>query len=544
MSIVVQELEISQTNRFAMDYLKNRESALSFFHYSPFDPTHFPLRVEELDKRSFPRSELAQVIRAGHKRWGTLTQEQETQLQRLERNDSVVVIGGQQAGLLLGPLYTVYKAITIIQAAKEQEQVLQRPVVPVFWIAGEDHDFQEINHVFIPRHDSVYFDKHSVQDKEVSRVSASQRSIHKEDVQEWLDYFFSKLAQTEFTPSLVEQVKELLESSNSYVDFFANLMNHFFAQYGLLLINSDDQGFRRLQSDVFTNIIKHDQTIFRHVSQSIEQMKQSGYAPQVTVGEHPALLFVFEQGERLLLERKNGYFQTKDGQYTFSEEELLGLARETPWRLSNNVITRPLMQESLFPTLAFVGGPGEIAYWALYKDYFNQFELKLPIVLPRMSMTILERPIAKILEKREIHLSDVFHDFSTYRNNWLKEQDNLDLNESFAQVKEQISTIYTPLLAKIESIEPGLRTLGEKNRLKIMEQIEYLEKRSHAAQVRQHEASLRQFDKLEQALIPQGMWQERVYNPFIMLNKHGTDLVKQLVEYPFSLNGKHKFIYL
>lgn len=544
MNLEVKEENIPQANAFSTAYLQNDAAVASFFHYSPYQQESYVERLKELRERSFPRHELVEVIKQSQQKWGSLTVESEKQLERLAKKDSVVVIGGQQAGLLLGPLYTLYKAITIIQVAKQQEEQLGIPVIPIFWIAGEDHDFQEINHVYIPRREGAYVDKHSVNDHEQRKLSASHHLLPKDEVREWLNHYFSELPHTEFSDSLYQSMERMLQDSETYVDFFAKIMSTFFAKYGLLLIDSADRSFRELQTDVFLRIIENYDDIDLHVRQSMTNMQELNYTPQVTVGENPALLFIYENEERLLIEKVDGHFQTKNEQYQYSVESLKGIAQKTPWKLSNNVITRPFMQESLFPTLAFVSGPGEIAYWALYKSYFEQFELKLPVMVPRTSITLIEKPIAKVLMKREVALSAVFNDFQAYRQQWLKEQDNLGLEQSFEEVKDQLTKIYQPVLDKIESIEPGLKQLGEKNRNKIIEQIEYLEKRSISAQTAQHDAALRQFDKLEQALIPQGSWQERIYNPFTFFNKHGMLLMEKLMQHPYDINGLHKIIYL
>lgn len=544
MNFVIKEAYLKKTNQFAHDYEQGLSKAQEFFHYAPFEQASYHKRAMDLAERTFLRQELAEVIRNHLERWGNLSPKQEEALERLASEDSLVVIGGQQAGLLLGPLYTIYKALTIIQTAREQEKLLGKPVIPVFWIAGEDHDYQEINHVYIPRTDGSRMDKFILEDREETKLAISCRKLDKEAIKNWLESLRKSFPETEFTATLFEQVEVELAQSVTFVDFFARLMNRSFAQHGLLMIDSANQSLRKLESEVFVQIIRHYDRIFALVRQAVDRMTKEGYTPQITIGEHPALLFIFEQGARLLLEKRGSHFQTKDGMYTYTEEELIQIAEETPWKLSNNVITRPFMQESLFPTLAFVAGPGEIAYWALYKDYFTELGLNLPIVVPRISITLVERPIASILERRGITFQDVFDDFKQYRENWLAEQDKLDLAAEFKEVREEISHLYAPLIEKIGLIELGLKELGEKNLAKIMEQVNYLEKRTMAANKRQHEAALRQFDKVEQALYPHGSLQERVYSPYYFFNKHGFGLVDRLLEQTLEINGKHKFIYL
>jgi bacillithiol biosynthesis cysteine-adding enzyme BshC len=351
------------------------------------------------------------------------------------------------------------------------------------------------------------------------------------------------LQHTEFTDRLKEEVDECLESSTSYTDFFAALMHRLFAKHGLLLIDSADQGLKLLGRQTLQSIIRHYEQIDHHVREQIDRIEQQGFPAQVQVGEFPALLFIEEEQERRLLEKRGERFHTKDNRFQYTEAELLSLAQQEPWRFSNNVITRPLMQETLFPTLGFVGGPGEIAYWALYRSYFEYMGLTLPIIYPRVSMTLVEKPIAKIMEKREVPLSAVFDDLERYKREWLEAQVELDLEGLFNEARQGIKSIYEPLLQKIDHI-PGMDQLGEKNLEKIMEQVTFLEKRALAGVKAQHEAALRQFDKLQQALYPYQKPQERLHNAFTFLNKHGMVLVDHLLETAFPVNGKHKVVYL
>jgi bacillithiol biosynthesis cysteine-adding enzyme BshC len=551
MKLRVEEQSMNQINPFGTAYIQDFASISSFFHYSPYEGESFKERLNDLDQRDFKRKELAQVIRQFQSKWG-LSQKAEENLHKLEQPGSVVVIGGQQAGLLLGPLYSLHKVITILQLAKQKEEELNIPVVPVFWIAGEDHDFQEVNHVYTPRSTGTLMDKltltvkesQEVRNQESDKKSLSHRALPKQEVHEWLGHFFEHQPETEFTHEIKEELEHLIKDSDTYVDYFAQIMNSFFSKYGLLMIDSGNPELRKQQSDVFIKMIENYDLINQHVRDSMEQVKKQGFDPQIQVGNHPALLFIYEQGERLLLEKVgDDCFQTKDGKYSYSQEQLLQVAQKEPWLLSNNVITRPFMQESLFPTLAFVGGPGEISYWALYKSYFEQFNIKMPILAPRISVTLIEKPIANILTKRQIPLDVIFDHFDQFRQDWLKQQDEFELEESFAEVKGKIKDVYDPLMEKVKGI-PGMEQLGEKNLTKILEQVEFLEKRSMASLTSQHEAGLRQFDKIEQALFPQKKLQERVYNPFTFINKHGMVLVDQLVELPLSANGKHKWIYI
>jgi len=543
MKIEVKEWDLKQINSFGNAYIHNYEEVSSFFDYHPHKPFSYQERLDELRKRPFDRESLAKVIANYMDRFG-LHDSQKKQLERLASPNSVIVIGGQQAGLLLGPLYSIYKIITILQLAKQKEAELNIPVIPVFWIAGEDHDWQEVNHVFIPAKEGPRLERIGLDTEEGVKSSLSDKRLDKEQVLKGLEKFFESQPTTEFTADLYKEIQFSLDQSTTYVDFFSHLLQFLFSKYGLLFIDSGDTQFRSLETDIFKQIIKNYNLIDQQVRFSIEQVVDQGFEPQIVTGEHPALLFIIINGERLLLEKKGEFFLTKNG-YSYTEEELLDIATTTPWALSNNVITRPFMQERLFPTLAFVGGPGEIAYWALLKNYFNHLDLKLPIVAPRIGISLIDPATSRILEKKKIELEHVFGDFDQFKKQWLSSQDQLNLEAGFESTKQQIEQIYQPLISKIGEANLGLEELANQNLGKILEQVQFLEKRALSSLAKQHETALKQFDKVEQMLLPHGKPQERMFNFFTFLNKHGMVLVDQLVECKeLKQNGIHKVLYI
>lgn len=532
------------TNRFAQDYFRSEPKALRFFPYHPFQQEAYQERLRELKGRPVEREKLAQVIEAFMAPFSP-TERQREELQRLRQNNSVVVIGGQQAGLLTGPLYTVYKIITILQLARQQESRLGVPVVPVFWIAGEDHDFHEVNHVYLPSQREAKMEKITLtKGEEEPRRPISRRLLPKDELQRCLDEIFLHLKETDFTHDVRTMIVQAAEHSRTYVDFFASLIQALFGEEGLLFIDSAYPSLRELEAEHFVHIIEAYDRIDAKVRLTWSELKEAGYSPQVDPGPYPALLFVVEEGERLLLEKRGSFFVTKDSRFRYTEEELIQMARMEPWRLSNNVLTRPYMQEVLFPTLCFVAGPGEVAYWALLGSYFREMGLSLPIVVPRLQLTLLEPHIALYMDKHGLDVETVFTSFDQFQREWLAQQDRLHLEDLFKELREKIEALYQPVIETVGQINKGLFDLGHKNLGKVLEQVDYLHKRAMADHKKQHEAALRQFAKIKQAIYPDDKLQERVYNPFYFINKYGTRWVSVLIHQPFDYNGKHHLVYL
>lgn len=228
----------------------------------------------------------------------------------------------------------------------------------------------------------------------------------------------------------------------------------------------------------------------------------------------------------------------------FTVDELLEEIDRHPERFSNNVLTRPLMQDSLFPVLASVLGLGEIAYWAITRDAFGVLEMQMPILLPRMSFTLVESGVEKHMLKYELSFGQVRDGLEERKKQWIATQDQLGMQDQFSGAKEAFVRMYEPLVQQTGLIEKGLLRLGETNRDKILSQIAYLEAKVQEALLRQNETALRQWDRIEWSLFPFGQPQERAYTIYHFLNRYGLSLMDTIMNVPLDLTGTHRVIYV
>ncbi|QAY68312.1 bacillithiol biosynthesis cysteine-adding enzyme BshC [Paenibacillus protaetiae] len=457
-----------------------------------------------------------------------------------------VIVGGQQAGLWTGPIMVIHKAITIIQAARFASQKLGTAVVPVFWIAGEDHDWDEANHAYVMAADQS-LRKLTVQRPEGPRTAVSRTVLDESSWAAALEELEQSLPHSEFKEGMLQQLKQAAEGANTLSDSFARILGYLFGEQGLVLIDADDAGLRKLESPMFTRLIERNDELEQAYAGTAEQMKQLGYPLQADVVAGSANLFVFQQdngNERTLLHKRDGLFQDRKGVVSWTKEELLALAADRPEQLSNNVLTRPLMQDYVFPVLATVLGPGEIAYWGTTGEAFRTLGMEMPIILPRLSFTLVEGTIDKHMAKYELSFEDVVKRFDERKEAWLKEQDQLSIEEKFAAAKQAFNDLYEPIVSLAASVQQGLAKLGETNRQKIVEQIEYLESKTKDAFSKQYEASIRQLDRIYSTLCPEGKPQERVVNCTVYWNRFGQDIIGKLLELPFDRSGTHRIVYL
>ncbi|MFD1407305.1 bacillithiol biosynthesis cysteine-adding enzyme BshC [Kroppenstedtia eburnea] len=539
----VEDVYLEPDHPLIRDYLHLFHHLESFYDYNPGEDSAFVMRAEKLNRRETPvsREALASVLEQYHA--GMEHPAVQANLDRLRQPDSLVVVGGQQAGILTGPLYTIYKAITLIQLARREEKRLNRPVIPVFWIAGEDHDLEEVNHLHLLSEGNTEKIIFPVEAGE--KVPVSEVIPEKGLLEEWIRELGRRLPDTPHKSGLLEMLGEISRDKVSLSRHFARLMHRLFGHYGLLMIDSAFAPLRRLEVPLFEWLIQHNETFGQAVLDQAARLQAEGYPVSVDLESDKAHLFLLVDGQRQALYRSpEGMFYTRDGENRFSREQLLKQLEENPARFSNNVLTRPLMQETLFPTLAFVGGPGEISYWGLLRSAFRQAGLEMPILFPRTGITLVSRKAEKEMRRYRLTVDDVLHRLQEKKQRWLEGQVHLDVEETFSHVQTRLDRIYRPLIREISSIRPDLESLGETNRAKVLEQVEYLKKETWKALEKRGETDLRRFSELEAELRPGGGLQERVHNFLPWWNLLGESWLEELVRSPLLSVQTHRVVYL
>lgn len=537
-------LSLPAANRFATDYLAGSNGLQSFFHYNYQVENDYVHRLDELKNRSFMRVELADHIESFMSRYAHSDKTADS-IRKLKEENSVAVIGGQQAGILTGPLYTIHKVISIIKLAEQKEAELGVPVVPIFWIAGEDHDYQEVNHVYVMNNSKR--EKWLYPEKNLEKKMVSEICINKERCYNWIEEIFGTFGETQHTKQVLAFALGSLETADSFVDFFASIIMELFKDSGLLIVDSGNKELRKLEKEFFIRQINEYKKITSAVLDQQKITGAAGYPKMIDISENAANIFYYDEEvkERILLQYdyENSMFTGKNDEVKFSLDELLEIANEYPERLSNNVVTRPLMQESLFPTLAFIGGPGEIAYWAELKLMFEHFGLKMPPLVPRLNITILDRSIETDLNDLGLDLKEVLTSGAgTHELKFIESLKDREVEELFANVKSMLDEQYKLVREKSSRIDAGLLPLLEKNESIVLSQLSFMEGKIEEAVCRKHDHILKKFARIENALRPGGSPQERVWNPFYYLNRYGLRFISELLDLDYRFDGTHKII--
>ncbi|SEP55132.1 bacillithiol biosynthesis cysteine-adding enzyme BshC [Piscibacillus halophilus] len=537
-----QPIELKKQSSLIKDYRNRSESIFTHFHYDPYQLRSFKKRYEYLMHQTYQRDKLADVLISQNQKWG-LTEQVKDHIEQIRNPESVVVIGGQQAGLLTGPLYTIHKIVSIILQAKEQQEHLGKPVIPVFWIAGEDHDFEEINHIFAMKDQRLK--KYKVKSESLDKKPVSKRIIDVEEIKSWVNQLFSTFKETEHTKHLYQSIINAIQHGDSYVDFFAKMIHQMFAHEGLVLVDSDHPDIRCLEKDYFIQLVEHQPAIAQSVVNQLKELDSKSYSINLDATTEDGHLFYHMNGERLLLEVEDGRWVSKDEQVSFTHEELVEEIQKKPDQFSNNVVTRPIMQEMVFPVLSFIGGPGEIAYWSTLKPAFETLNLQFPIITPRLTITLLDSKHQQWLKRFGLPFEQVMTEGTNrYKINWLKRQTSSPIEDVVEQVEQDIELIHQPLQDLASEIQVDLGEFAQSNLKLIQSELKKLEKKMMKEVKRKHQHTISQLEELNAYYYPHHSLQERVWNIVYFMNEYGLDLPKKLLEVPPRWEQDHLVVEL
>ncbi|MCL5981119.1 MAG: bacillithiol biosynthesis cysteine-adding enzyme BshC [Firmicutes bacterium] len=455
------------------------------------------------------------------------SEETQSQAERLSDPRAVAVLAGQQAGLCGGPLYTVYKALAAVKLARRLETELSRPVVPVFWVASEDHDFSEANHFWmLDREDRL----RRVDLALPHRGEPVGKLVLPREVMEQVVTSLGELAwESEFSGDVLALLSETGALSATPADWFARLLARLFAAEGLVFFDPLLPQAREMLSPFFSETLAQQDEIRGALLTREAALQASGYPIQVEREEGASLLMWMGERRSALYFRK-GNFATRDAAVSFSAAELQELAAASPESLSPNVLLRPLAQDRLFPTVAYIPGPGELAYFAQLLPLYAIFGQQPPVLMPRPGLTVVEPRLSRYIKRYGITENSLLSDVEGYLQQALSRQSGVDLDALFVRLRRQLQQEYADLGGALGHLDSSLVGLAEKNLQHVYAEIAYLQKAALEKERQKGETVVRHFASLKQSLLPRGLLQERVLSFFPFQCKYGPAFWHRLKE--------------
>lgn len=557
-------------------YLNQDTSVAGLYDYLPWDPGAYRARAAELAAWDGDRPALSRTLLEENSALGAPAETLDA-VRSLAGGRAVVVIGGQQPGVVTGPLYTFWKAAAVIQLARRLEESLggEARVVPVFWIGAEDHDLQEIAPVTVldpaGKLTRVVYDPGP---DPSGRPYPARTSVGflpaGQAAESFLDALAPNLWNTEFTPLVLDVLRRTAAESATLGDWFGRLMLYLFGREGLVLCNPLWPGIRALEGPIFARMLQRNREVAEAFALGRERVSALGFTPQVEKDPASANLYLYEGLARVPLYREApgggpgapglgpaarpaGGFRVGDPTSgpVMSVAELEGLAAAAPERLSTNVVLRPVAQDAILPVLAYVGGPGETSYYALYRQVFACLGRKMPVIYPRPSVTIVEPGVARNLAKTGLDLALAMDKdaVSDAKSSYLSETDAVGIDGLFDRLVADTRRSYDDLAGRLVSLDSSLGDLAAKNRERVVAEMEWLRNKSWQEHRRKCRDAVRRFENLEASLRPHGDYQERVYNIFPYLAKYGPGLARDLARLDLippggAVDGRHRFVWM
>jgi len=536
--------EIPHQSKLFVEYQQNPLALKRYYPSAVESHTQISARIPEvLANHKADRQLLCDALKEMNIKCGA-SDETLKNIDLLRESDCVAVVTGQQSGLFSGPLYTIYKALS---AVKLTECLRGRgfKVVPVFWIATEDHDFEEVSKTSVIDRRAGLTELKNEPKRCYENLPVGYIKLD-DSIKQTITELFEELPATEFTPELKQIIEETWKSGSYYGDAFAGFLNKLFGEYGLIILCPLDERLKRLAAPVYVEAIKKSEEIVSALRARSSELQENGYHAQVLIGEDYFPLFwqAKDHTRNALKKSESGTFKTKDNAREFTLEELAEIAEREPGRFSPSVVLRSVVQDYLLPTVCYFGGAAEIAYFAQSGEVYRLLDRPITPIFHRQSFTFIEPKHARTLEKYDLQLKDLFIGYENLLPQIVEKFLNQETGKMFAEAEEKINLELNKLARNLAELEPTLANNLATRRRKILYHIGALRNKFHHAQIRKDETINRRIETLFTALLPHKHLQERALNVNNYLNNYGLYFIDWIYE-AIDLDDKgHRIIYL
>ncbi len=511
-----QTLPIKDTNLFSdlfTDYISNSEKVKPFFQ-SHIHQIDYESYLNNTSFENVNRTVLVEALKAQSLLVKNTSEFSQKNIDELSKQTTYTVTTGHQLCLFTGPLYFIYKiASTINLATTLKSKFPDKNFVPVYWIASEDHDFEEVNHVH-------------VFNKKISWNSSQTGSVgdfKTEGLAEVIIELKTILGDNENATALIALFERAYLKHTTLADATRYLVNELFGEYGIVILDGNDKVLKALFKKEFKADIFENKSVGL-VNQSLEELSK-----HYTVQVNPREINVFYKadGVRERIERvAPEHYAVVNTELSFSKAELENMIETTPEKLSPNVVLRPLYQQKILPNIAYIGGPGELAYWLEFKVLFESYKINSPILMPRNFAMIVDKGTKQKMQKFDLSIQDLFSEGEVLVKQFIKTQhEDVNLNV----IKSQFETIYASLADTVGSIDKSLIASTEAEKQKTLNGIHAIEQKINRAFKQKSETDVNQLWALKGKLFPNNIPQERYDNMSMYYAKYGKNFITEMI---------------
>jgi bacillithiol biosynthesis cysteine-adding enzyme BshC len=516
---------MAQARELFNDYCNDFGRLRQFFRYNPRDLQQAVSELLGTQQRRFDQNQINE-IKLYNKRMDC-GEETLLNIDKLKENNTVAVVTGQQPSIFTGPLYAIYKTLTAIKLARHLNKTFNISTVPIFWNASEDHDFREARHVeFVNRDNRVisllYEPQADIEGKSIFDIPLESSLTF------LIDLLEGDTEESEFKSYLVDLLRNSLGRCYSLADWFSHLLQALFNPYGLIILDAHLPPCRQLSRPVIGREIKTPLRSSRLINEAGVQLRSLGYHQQVERKEDDVNFFFYAQGRRNKVRYRQGRFVVERIGLEYNQTEMLDMLAQEPQRFSASALLRPLVQDHILPTIAYVGGPGEIAYFAQMRNVYSFFDLVMPIIYPRARALLVEPKVAKVLEKYGLHVDDIRKNRKTLLQMITTQGAPRPVVQACDRKLEVMQMLLDELRREVGQTEPALVDSIDRLKRTIGQEMDKLREKLVLAQQTDLDVAEQQVDKLKANLFPEGREQERILNIFPFLFNYGIQFISHL----------------
>lgn len=543
--LCIKHSEIPHSTRLFTDFLYHFDKVKAFYPYNPLDTASYRAAAAAVDYPAAMRAEVCAVLEEQARKFASGLDEATVlapvlaNIERLRRG-AYALVTGQQVGLFGGPIFSYYKALSAIKlAATLTAQGLD--TVPVFWLATEDHDLEEINHTFLLDRDYNLEALNDPAQPPVPHAPVGEVAFSGE-IERLVERALQLLPEGDGAAETAFLLRASYRSGETFGGAFARLMAGLFGRFGVILLDPMHPRLRPLAAPMFRKALESAGDLQRGLQARNRELTRHGYHTQVHVTDSTSLLFVRVNGQRTPLRRRDGDFLL-NGERVPIRNLLEELERE-PAHFSPNVLLRPVMQDVLLPTIGYVGGPAELAYFAQAAAVYEQILGRMPVVVPRSSFTLVDRRADKLLQRYHLTLQDIFRERQHLRERMALRYLPPTLAETLARNETRLEEMLGELRTELGRMDATLADATNRSGRKMAYQLGRLKEKA-ARFASQRAQQVERDENLLQTLIhPRKQLQERVFSGISFLARSGPPLLDLLYQKVETETADHQVVNL
>lgn len=521
-------------SRLFCDYLSQPEKVLSLLDQESIDD-----KILRLSDRLVLRKDIIEILTRQNQHWQASAAVFDN-IKKLEKENSVAVMAGQQACLFGGPYMILLKALATVKYARRVEYKYKIPVVPIFWIVADDHDFKEIASVDIfdtgGKPVNLSIDFNPTQKYPPIGALAYDKSISRE-----VEMLRQLLPDNDFKTLAMNSIEKNFCPGKSIIDGFADYLHEIIGHLGLVFFNPYDQRFKERLMPFFSQVISRHDDIKYLLNTTNDRLEESGYHLQVEKSDTATHLFLHDPARTALHYRDKKYVS---GENVYSREQILDWIKTRPMDISYDVITKPLAQSFFFPALAVIGGPAEVAYYAQLMPLFDLFELVPPIIISRPSLTLVESRFERLMRKFDVSFQEIALDINSISDNLIRDSFPEKYRQQLDNYIDQVKSGLDELSADLIKYDPDLKGTFNRADNKIGFHLGELRDKIYAVHKKRKKTERERLERLHNNLYPNRGMAERSIAPVYFISRYGQNVIDFVFNKLDIDTNKHELVKL